>query len=167
MNDSLRDLFDHHVWATRALIEACRVLSDEQLTSPGVAAFGTISETLNHFVGSDAHYLRHLGGEPPAWIEVHTDVGLDDLARRVDDMTTAWATFLAAGEFDAQRELVLPEDEGVYRTHAGIVLAQVFMHGTLHREQVCSMLTSLGIDPPDLQPWAYADTTGLGRFAAE
>lgn len=167
MNDSLRDLFDHHLWATKTLIEACRMLSGEQLASPGAASFGTIGETMNHFVGSDAHYLRQLGGEPPAWIEVHTDVGLDDLARRVDDMTAAWRSFLDAGEFDPKKELVLPEDEGVYRTHAGIVLAQVFMHGTLHREQVCSMLTALGVEPPDLQPWAYADTTGLGRFAAE
>jgi uncharacterized damage-inducible protein DinB len=167
VNDSLRDLFAHHIWATRALIDACRPLTDEQLTAPGSAAYGSILETLNHFIGSDSHYMRQLGGEPPAWLDVHEDQNLDGLTRRIDEASDAWARFLDASEFDPQLVLVLPEHEGVYRTHAGVVLAQVFMHGTLHREQVCSMLTALGIQPPDLQPWAYADTTGLGTFAAE
>jgi hypothetical protein len=26
------------------------------------------------------------------------------------------------------------------------------------------MLTALDIEPPDLQPWAFADTTGTSRF---
>jgi uncharacterized damage-inducible protein DinB len=167
MNDSLRDLFDHHIWATRTLLDACRPLSAEQLTSPGSASFGSILETLNHFVGSDGNYMRQLGGDPPEWPFGDAHAGIDALADHVAKTALAWDVLLSSGEFDAQRELVLPEDEGVYRTHAGIVLAQVFVHGTLHREQVCSMLTALGIEPPDLQSWAYADTTGLGTFAAE
>ena len=167
MNDSLVDLFDHHIWATRTLIDACSVLSGEQLAAAGSATFGSILETLNHFVGSDGHYMRQLGGVPPEWPDDDEDVGLDELARHVDETSQAWTRFLESGEFDARRVLVLPEDHGVYRTHAGIVMAQVFMHGTLHREQVCAMLTALGIEPPDLQPWAFADSTGLGTFAAE
>ena len=166
-SDALLDLVRHHMWATTTLIEACRELSDEQLTAPGHASFGSILETLNHFIGSDAHYMCQLGGRPPTWSETHGDVGLDQLASRADDLSSAWESFLAADVFEAGRGLVLPEDEGVYRTHAGIVLAQVLFHATAHREQVCTMLTALGIEPPDTQPWAYADATGLGAFATE
>jgi len=33
----------------------------------------------------------------------------------------------------------------------------------VHREQICSILTALGLEPPDLQVWAYAEATGHSR----
>ena len=34
---------------------------------------------------------------------------------------------------------------------------------SVHREQICSMLTSLGYEPPDIQPLGFADETGRAR----
>jgi uncharacterized damage-inducible protein DinB len=42
----------------------------------------------------------------------------------------------------------------------GIFLAQAINHANHHREQVCAILTGLGIQPPDIQAWAYAWSTG-------
>lgn len=70
--------------------------------------------------------------------------------------------FFATEEFDAERVSVL--DRGTYECPAGIVMAQVFHHGSVHREQICAMLTGLGIEPPDVQPWGFADATGMSRF---
>ena len=162
MNDALLDLFRHHMWGTAKLIDACRVLSDEQLRAPAVATYGSILETFNHYISSDAGYCRMLGGAPPSWSDEDDGlVGLDQLATRTDEMAQVWERFLASGEFDAHRALDFPDG---YRTHAGVLLAQVIHHGTLHREQICAMLTHLGVEPPDLQPWSYADDTGLGSF---
>ena len=36
-----------------------------------------------------------------------------------------------------------------------IILTQVINHATEHREQIKAILTELGIEPPDLQAWAY------------
>jgi hypothetical protein len=36
-----------------------------------------------------------------------------------------------------------------------IILTQVINHATEHREQVKTILTQSGIEPPDLQSWAY------------
>jgi uncharacterized damage-inducible protein DinB len=36
-----------------------------------------------------------------------------------------------------------------------IILTQVINHATEHREQVKTILTQLGIEPPDLQSWTY------------
>ena len=38
-----------------------------------------------------------------------------------------------------------------------ILLTQVINHGTEHRSQIMAIMTQLGVDPPDLQPWAYFD----------
>jgi uncharacterized damage-inducible protein DinB len=184
MNDTLLYFSRHNVWATKTLLGSCRTLSPAQLTRPGDAAYGSIIQTLNHVVTSDGAFLSSLGGPQASWVAeterelakypepwsnedarepiVGLDVGLDELAVRVDEAERLWDAFFAAEEFDPERESVL--DLGTYECRTGIVMAQVFHHGSVHREQVCAMLTRLGIEPPDLQPWALADATGLSRF---
>ena len=38
-----------------------------------------------------------------------------------------------------------------------IILTQVINHATEHRSQIMSILTQLGIQPPDLDGWTYLD----------
>ena len=179
MNENLLYFSRHNVWATKTLLDVCRTLPPEQLTAPAVAAYGTILETLNHLVTSDAAFLWSLGGPQTTWVAeaqaqaaeypepwndgpLEPSAGLDELARRVDEAEGLWDTFLATTAFDAERVCVL--DLGTYECPAGIVMAEVFHHGSIHREQICAMLTGLGIEPPDIQPWGFADATGLSRF---
>jgi uncharacterized damage-inducible protein DinB len=42
----------------------------------------------------------------------------------------------------------------------GIRLAQALHHGTDHRSQVCTALTALGIEPPAIDAWDFADEGG-------
>jgi len=42
----------------------------------------------------------------------------------------------------------------------GIRLAQVIHHGTDHRSQVCTALTALGIEPPEIGVWEFGDAVG-------
>jgi uncharacterized damage-inducible protein DinB len=182
MNETLRYFSRHNVWATKALLDVCRTLSPEQLTAPdGAGTTLSIIETLNHLVTSDGGFLWSLGGPQTTWIaaeqreqEEHPEpwsdtteyreqvVDLDELALRIDETEQLWDAFFATEEFDPKRVSIL--DLGTYECPAGIVMAQVFHHGSVHREQICAMLTGLGIEPPDVQPWGFADTTGLSRF---
>ena len=180
MNESLLYLSRHNVWATKTILDACRTLTQEQLTTPANATYGSIIETFNHLVASDGGYLRSLGGPKTTWVEARERelekypehwsnedareqvFGLDELALRIGETERLWDSFFAAEEFDSQRVSIL--DLGTYECPAGIVMAQVFHHGSLHREQICAMLTALGIEPPDIQPWGFADATGLSRF---
>jgi hypothetical protein len=41
---------------------------------------------------------------------------------------------------------------------------KVVHHGTDHRSQVCTALTSLGVEPPDIDVWAYAREFGRERL---
>ena len=43
---------------------------------------------------------------------------------------------------------------------AGIRLAQAVHHGTDHRSQICTGLTTLGIEPPEIDVWAFAWSQG-------
>jgi uncharacterized damage-inducible protein DinB len=42
-------------------------------------------------------------------------------------------------------------------------LAQALHHGSDHRSQICTTLTTLGIEPPDIDVWAMAEQQGRLR----
>jgi len=47
-----------------------------------------------------------------------------------------------------------------FHAPTGFRLAQVIHHGSDHRSQICTGLTSLGIEPPEIDLWAYGEATG-------
>ena len=54
---ALADAFGHHVWATVRIIEACELLTSEQLTAAVPGTYGPIMDTLRHLVAADRGYL--------------------------------------------------------------------------------------------------------------
>jgi uncharacterized damage-inducible protein DinB len=74
----------------------------------------------------------------------------------------AWMEVLA-GDLDADADM--PELDGGWEFHAplGIRINQVVHHGTDHRSQICTALTSLGIEPPEIDFWAFGEATGRTR----
>jgi len=40
-----------------------------------------------------------------------------------------------------------------------VVMVQAINHATEHREQISSMLSALGVTPPELDGWAYGEAT--------
>jgi uncharacterized damage-inducible protein DinB len=67
----------------------------------------------------------------------------------------AWAGVIG-NDPDPDRWLVRHRPDGS-ETHAplGIRLAQALHHGTDHRSQVCTALTNIGIEPPQIDVWDY------------
>ena len=162
MNDVLLDAFRHNVWATKELIAACRSLTDEQLNTPASATYGSILATFTHTICGDAGYLSILGGTRVEWARKGDDiVGLDVLDARVDEIAPLWEQLLSR-PIDTDGIIVM--DEGAYESYAGIVIAQALHHSNAHREQICSILTGYGVEPPGLDPWDFADATGRSRF---
>lgn len=155
----LRDAFGHHAWATTRLLEACLPLTAEQLATTVPGTFGTVIDTLRHLVGADRSYLWVLsGGAVPAIDEDEMDVAalLDASAA----CGPGW-TALLAGDLDPALMVVRHRDDGIDSgAPLGVRLAQVVHHGTDHRSQVCTALTALGIEPPEIDVWAWADGDG-------
>jgi uncharacterized damage-inducible protein DinB len=155
MNEVLLEAFRHNAWATHELLRFCKAEAKD-LDATTTGAFGTIAETFNHLVASEAGYARRCTGTEVAWFgDERADLGT--LAARTDELLGLWERTLRD---DVGGEQTVLLDEGTYETHMSIIWAQALHHGTLHREQICSILTSLGLEPPDLQVWAYADATG-------
>ena len=160
-NPALREAFRHHLWATRHLLAVCQNLPQGKLEVSGTGTYGGIVATFNHLIRSDARYAARLIGARPVWADPQSDqeypVGMGELAPRVDEADRLWQQVLAE-PLDADRVLVV--DKGENSVRAGVIVAQALHHGSVHREQICSILTGLGIEPPDLQAWAYGWATG-------
>ena len=165
MNNSIvSDAFGHHVWATRRMLDACAALTEDQLTATVPGTYGPILDMLRHIVGADASYLSLLTGGEVAEVEEDT-MSLAELRQEIEVVDEGWRAFLAT-EFDPDADVVRHRDDGT-TSHApmSIRLVQATQHGTDHRSQVSTALTSLGIEPPDLDVWAFADAHG--RLAAD
>ncbi len=153
----LRDAFSHHVWATQRILDACAQLSTEQLEASADGVYGSIIDTLRHLVGADAWYLVAVAGrEPPP------DADLDIAA--LQEMSLAhgaeWMALLD-GELDPDAVVVRYRDDGSEsRAPLGVRLAQALHHGTDHRSQICTILTTLGIEPPAIDVWDFAEYEG-------
>jgi uncharacterized damage-inducible protein DinB len=161
MNEVLNEAFRHGAWATKALIGASKGLAPEELKRPA-PGFGSILATLNHVVLSDAGYATMLTGVRPAWATDGNETDdLDQLEARVNETARLWEELLAR-PLDGERLLVL--ERGQYECRAAVVVLQALHHGAAHREQVRAALAPLGVKPPDVQAWAYADATGRARW---
>lgn len=159
MSSLLDEAFAHHVWASLRLIDACAALTDEQLETNVPGTYGSILDTVRHVVGGDSYYLFHLTGDS-VWNIDEDHMGLAELRTAMEADERAWNELLAGGlDPDA---IVKDVDSGGYERDAsvGIRLAQALMHGTEHRSQVCTAITTLGIEPPSLDVWDYGDDTG-------
>ena len=155
----LEDAFAHHVWATLRLIDACLVLSAEQLSTAVPGTYGSILETQRHLVGADASYLFVTSGERTPLID-EDHMSLPELRAEMEGHGAEWSRLLAE-DLDPDAVLVRHREDGS-ETHApmGIRLAQVLHHGTDHRSQICTALTTLGEEPPYIDVWDFAFQDG-------
>jgi uncharacterized damage-inducible protein DinB len=155
----LADAFDHHVWATIRIIDACLALTPEQLETNVPGTYGTIIETVRHTVGADAGYLSLLSAGRVSEIDEAT-MDLAALRAAMERHGPVWSAVLE-GDLDPDAAMTRERDDGSTSTApTGIRLAQVIHPGTDHRSQVCTALTSLGITPPEIDVWDFADTQG-------
>ncbi len=159
MSSMLADAFAHHAWATERLIDACATLSEEQLATSVIGTRGPIIETLRHLVHSDHWYLSFFVNRPELNDEDVDAMSLEQLRALFATNAAAWRAVLDE-ERDPDREITEQDDGWTVRSPVGVRLAQVVHHGTDHRSQICTALSSLGIEPGELDVWAYARAAG-------
>ena len=154
----LADVFDHNVWATLRLLDVCLGLSPEELETKVPGTYGSILDTMRHIVGADASYLATVSGERFERINEET-MDLPDLRRVMERIGPAWTAILAE-DLDPERVVVRQREDGSTGAPLGLRLAQVVHHGTDHRSQVCTALTTLGMEPPEIDVWAFGEAHG-------
>jgi uncharacterized damage-inducible protein DinB len=159
------DAVAHHLWATDRLLEFCGSLTEEQLQHHAPGTYGSIIDTLRHVVGSDRWYLTFFStsASPLPAIDESNGATLEQLRTETERNAAAWTEVLA-GDPDPDRDIAEMDPRWEFHVPLGFRLAQATHHGTDHRSQVCTALTTLGIEPPEIDVWAYGDTIGRTRF---
>lgn len=161
----LHDAFRHHAWANDRLLEVCQSLTPEQLATPCPGTYGPILDTLRHLVGSDRWYLWVITDHKVERID-EDSMSVEELPAAARSSAASWEELLA-GDLDAESDVARVEDAWEFHAPMGMRLAQVIHHGTDHRSQVCTALTSLGIEPPEIDVWAWGEATNRSHAVGE
>jgi len=150
----LQDAFGHHVWATLTLMDVCGELPPERLDTTVPGTYGSILDTMRHVVGADGSYLFVLTRGKVGPID-EDSMDLDQLRATMEGFGEAWSELLA-GDVDPGERLTRNRPDGSStEAPVSIRLAQVVHHGTDHRSQICTALTSIGVEPPPIDVWDY------------
>jgi uncharacterized damage-inducible protein DinB len=151
----LEKLFEHNNWANLQIIQACSVLTDEQLDAePQSATKGSIRSTLVHLVASQRGYLALL--TLPVEGRPKTPLAFEELQESVS-RSGEGLVILVREKLDTLPDQLQTTDG--YYVAPWVVLLQVINHATEHREQIKSMLSFLGMTPPDIDGWDYGFAT--------
>jgi uncharacterized damage-inducible protein DinB len=157
--------FRHNSWATIRLLRYCRDLDPALLDTGAATAYGPVKETLAHIVGWEEVLAGAVEGtaphEPPPRF-----ASVDDLLERATRLAERWERSLDP-EPHPERLVELGVSGARRLVPIGTVLTQVVHHGNHHRAQVCMTLSTVDIEPPALDAWAFsawtAETAGRRR----
>jgi uncharacterized damage-inducible protein DinB len=158
VNDAVLRSTRHEVWADLALLRFCEKLPPEQLrwTVPGT--YGAIHNTLQHIVRAQRGYLWRLTGEQGP-VDLPRDderlVPLAELIGQEERVGERMEAFLGR-PFDPTRTVEVSDGT----VTAGVILAQFIHHGSDHRAHVGTILGAHGVEPPNLDVWAYGTAIG-------
>jgi uncharacterized damage-inducible protein DinB len=158
-NEILARMFRHNVWANERMLAACGPLSAEQLATELEGTYGRLDRTLIHLARAQGGYVRQLTAwQPGPEHRLEYDEpfpGTDAIARHL--AFTGERLVDVASSLPADRELTLEYDGEPQSLPAWVVLIQAAYHATEHRQQVATVLTTLGFEPPEPDLWAYWD----------
>ena len=151
----LENLFEHNNWANLRIIRACSALSDEQLDAePQSVTKGSIRSTLSHLVTSQRGYLALL--TLPVEARPNTPLAFAELQ---ESARISGEGLLSLVRDESKHPKTRLQTTDGYYVEPWVVMLQVINHATEHREQIKSMLSFLGVTPPDIDGWDYGEVT--------
>ncbi len=160
-NAILLELFRHNVWANDVMIDACRDLSNEQLATELAGTYGRLDQTLVHLARAQGGYLRTLTDwQPGPEHRLEYDEpfpGVDRIAEHL--RFTGERLIEVAGNASADRDLESTWRGEPYRLPEWVLLLHAAHHATEHRQQIATVLTTLGIEPPEPDLVTYWNST--------
>jgi uncharacterized damage-inducible protein DinB len=159
--DLLVEFFRHNAMMNRRLVEACRQLAPEQLGASATGTYGGIGATLVHIANAQESYAaRLLDTERPDRLPEDPFPGFEALADRLahgDGQLEEAA--MQAGQ-NPRVQVTGDDPPGTWWMPVSLFLLQAVNHGTEHRSQVATILTQLGVEPPEMDGWTYFFASG-------
>jgi uncharacterized damage-inducible protein DinB len=148
--DAMRELFDYNYWARDRQLEACAVLTEEQLLRPMGSSFSSLRDTLAHLVAVEWLWLERWRGHAPKALPPPEDLPtLASIAGRWNTVERDMRAYLAGLSEEA---LSLPVTYvgtrgNVWTYPLWRMHMHLLNHQTFHRGQVTTLLRQLGAVP--------------------
>ena len=152
--DTLETIFRHNLWANLRLFEECSKLTGEQLDSSITGVYGSIRQTLLHIMRAEQGFFSRISmGERFRNPEDAAPLTISDM---IATIKVTGAGFIEWASKVKEFDTVQIDWEGTLRdVPKAIILNQVINHATEHRSQIMSIMTQIGIEPPDVSSWTY------------
>jgi uncharacterized damage-inducible protein DinB len=159
----LTKFFRYNTWANLKLLDFCEGLNDAQLDSGAIGGYGTIRETLAHYISSEVYYVEQVNHRLPADPPLHNEFTNFRVLRE----GTVWAADeLLTLALMAREDTVIRDDPPppMYEYRLTGLIVQVITHSAEHRTQIATIITQLGLVPPNVSLWAYLRELGELRL---
>lgn len=154
--DLIGEFFRHNAMMNQRLLDVCRLLSTEQLEGTAIGTYGTIGTTLVHIANAQEGYAaRFLGEERPERLEEDPFPGFEVLTERMQRGDQRLAEGARRADSDHQVKVTGDDPPGTWTMPAPLYFLQAINHGTEHRSQIATILTQLGVEPPEMDGWTY------------
>jgi uncharacterized damage-inducible protein DinB len=161
--DVLAEFFRHNSMMNTRILEACRALTPEQLGASVDGTFGSVVATLAHIANGQMNYSRRLLDlEPVDGLSLDPPPALDAIADLMSLGDRRLEQAAARGDQDRMVR-VMDDDMGELELPVSLLLLQAINHGTEHRAHIATILTQLGVEPPDMDGWTYFLESGQMR----
>lgn len=163
MSNSLAELFKHNLWANLQMIDVCEKLTDEQLDATFPGTYGTIRNTLVHLVGEEERYLDRLAGRPRSAYREREGFKSFDLIREI--ATASGESLIQIVEQNNLPDVLrgTAPNGRISEVNNDVLILQTINHSTEHRTHINTLLAQLGIQPFNLDGWAYGEAHGMIR----
>jgi uncharacterized damage-inducible protein DinB len=159
--DMLVEFFRHNAMMNERLIETCSQLSPEQIGATAVGTYGTIGATLVHIANAQEGYAaRLLDVERPERLPEDPFPGFEAVAEHFVHGNAQLEEAAARGNQDRKIQVTGDDPPGTWWMPVSLYLLQAVNHGTEHRSQLATILTQLGIQPPEMDGWTYFFDSG-------
>jgi uncharacterized damage-inducible protein DinB len=161
-------IFRQNTWATQKLLDFCEGLTAEQLATTAPGTYGTIRDILVHVVGAEVGYAHRVNGRWPNTPDLREGfpgfAALREAARWAGEELLQLALTTRADTLVVER---WPEERQVEEYPLAALLMQAINHSTEHRTQASTIITQLGLEPPDMSGWEYMVATGAYQQRTE
>ena len=160
----IRDLYEYHHWANRALFDFAAAIGDELCGRDVGAQFShpRVTRMFGHLYGADWLWLSRWKGTSPTTQPGAELTTLAAVRARWDPLESEQKAFVEGlRDVDLGRALSYKNTEGkAFTAPLGVLLQHVVNHATHHRSEIATMVTMLRGSPPDtgMNTWVLART---------
>src|SRR5438093_6961085 len=163
----IRASYDYNQWANARILQAAGRLSDDELSKPKGASWGSIEANLAHVAAAQIVWLQrwtHLRWNVRPVVEVQRMHGLQAVSEAFGESHAALKEFAAALTEEQLDEVLAYRDSqgNPFARPLWQLMVHLVNHGTQHRSETAMALTALGQSPGDID-YVYFELERAGQ----